>query len=273
MNPGVLSVQNSRVVFVAMALVAAVAGAVFLRRGSRQPVDPNAPEVPLRNPFSLTPDPRFIFASRSHDEALATLRYWVEHREGFVMVTGEVGTGKTTSLFRLIDNLEQRFEIAIFADQLRRGFHADARHARHVVGGIADQRLHLDDLFRRHAEFLDHLVAADALGLHTVEHRDARAHELHQILVRRDDRHIAADVDRSPRIRRDKIVRLVAIEFDARDVERSDCVANERKLRNEFFRRRRTFRPRDRPQSGRCCARDRVDRLRGHLQPRFFIEP
>lgn len=68
------------------------------------------------NPFSLTPDPRFIFASRSHDEALATLRYWVEHREGFVMVTGEVGTGKTTSLFRLIDNLEQRFEIAFLTN-------------------------------------------------------------------------------------------------------------------------------------------------------------
>lgn len=68
------------------------------------------------NPFSLTPDPRFIYPGRSHEEALATLRYWVEHREGFVMVTGEVGTGKTTALFRLIDSLEQRFEIAFITN-------------------------------------------------------------------------------------------------------------------------------------------------------------
>ena len=56
---------------------------------------------------------------------------------------------------------EQRFEIAVFVDQLRGGLDADARHARHVVGRIADQRLHVDHLLRRHAEFLDHLVAAD----------------------------------------------------------------------------------------------------------------
>ena len=45
----------------------------------------------------------------------------------------------------------------IFADQLRRGLDADAGHARHVVGGIAGQRLHVDHLVRRHAELLDHL--------------------------------------------------------------------------------------------------------------------
>ena len=52
---------------------------------------------------------------------------------------------------------QQLFEVAIFDDQLRRGLDADAGHARHVVGGIAGQRLHLDHLLRRHAEFLDHL--------------------------------------------------------------------------------------------------------------------
>ncbi|TPW14798.1 MAG: exeAgspA, partial [bacterium] len=68
------------------------------------------------NPFSLTPDPRFIFASRSHDEALAHLKYWLEHKEGFALVTGEVGTGKTTALFRLIDGLERRYEIAFLTN-------------------------------------------------------------------------------------------------------------------------------------------------------------
>lgn len=68
------------------------------------------------NPFSLTPDPRFIFPSRSHDEALAHLRYWLEHREGFALITGEVGTGKTTALFRMIDGLPRDYEIAFITN-------------------------------------------------------------------------------------------------------------------------------------------------------------
>ena len=82
---------------------------------------------------------------------------------------------------------QQRFEIAVFDDQLRRGLDADAGHARHVVGGIAGQRLHLDHLLRRHAEFLDHLRDADAAVLHGVVHGDPVGHELHQVLVGGDD--------------------------------------------------------------------------------------
>ena len=67
---------------------------------------------------------------------------------------------------------EQRFEVAVFADELRGGLDADARHAGHVVGRIADQRLHVDHLVRRHAEFLHHLGAMPiALVLHGVVHR------------------------------------------------------------------------------------------------------
>src|SRR5712691_12204287 len=48
-----------------------------------------------RNPFELTPDPSFLFGSERHNEALATLYYGVRRRKGFVVMTGEVGTGKT----------------------------------------------------------------------------------------------------------------------------------------------------------------------------------
>jgi general secretion pathway protein A len=49
-------------------------------------------------PFGLTPDPRYIFKTESHLEMLATVRYAIEHNKGLVVVTGEVGTGKTTTL-------------------------------------------------------------------------------------------------------------------------------------------------------------------------------
>ncbi len=48
-----------------------------------------------RNPFEITPDPSFLFPTRRHNEALASLYYGVRRHKGFVVMTGEVGTGKT----------------------------------------------------------------------------------------------------------------------------------------------------------------------------------
>src|SRR6202042_2871346 len=48
-----------------------------------------------RNPFEITPDPFFLFPTRRHNEALAALYYGVRRHKGFVVMTGEVGTGKT----------------------------------------------------------------------------------------------------------------------------------------------------------------------------------
>jgi general secretion pathway protein A len=48
-----------------------------------------------RNPFEITPDPRFFYPTPRHNEALASLVYGIQRRKGFVVVTGEVGTGKT----------------------------------------------------------------------------------------------------------------------------------------------------------------------------------
>ncbi len=47
-------------------------------------------------PFNLTPDPRFLYLSAKHSEAFAHLEFGLKQRGGFVAVTGEVGTGKTT---------------------------------------------------------------------------------------------------------------------------------------------------------------------------------
>lgn len=65
-----------------------------------------------RNPFDLTPDPAFLFSTRQHNEALATLYYGVRHHKGFVVVTGEVGTGKTLLLRCLLRQLKQSEDVA-----------------------------------------------------------------------------------------------------------------------------------------------------------------
>jgi len=57
-------------------------------------------------PFAVTPDPRFLYSSRSHREALAALVYGVKERRGFVRLVGEVGTGKTTLLRALLEGLD-----------------------------------------------------------------------------------------------------------------------------------------------------------------------
>lgn len=58
------------------------------------------------NPFNATPDPQFIFLSENHREALAQLVYGVQEKKGFIVLTGEVGTGKTTLIHYLLDKLD-----------------------------------------------------------------------------------------------------------------------------------------------------------------------
>ena len=59
-----------------------------------------------QNPFNMSPDPASLFRSAQHEEALASLIYGVQSRKGFIALTGEVGTGKTTMLECLRDFLD-----------------------------------------------------------------------------------------------------------------------------------------------------------------------
>ncbi|HSE88316.1 MAG TPA: AAA family ATPase [Candidatus Binatia bacterium] len=58
------------------------------------------------SPFSVTPDPSFFYSNPVYREAYANLRYGIEDKKGFIVITGEVGTGKTTLLRKLMHNLE-----------------------------------------------------------------------------------------------------------------------------------------------------------------------
>src|ERR671933_1632472 len=58
-------------------------------------------------PFALTPDPRFVYFTPSHTEAMANLHYGIESGKGLIVVTGEVGTGKTTILRWMMQRLDR----------------------------------------------------------------------------------------------------------------------------------------------------------------------
>ncbi|GMQ83385.1 MAG: ExeA family protein [Gammaproteobacteria bacterium] len=65
------------------------------------------------HPFSIAPDPRFLYMSQQHREALAHLLYGVGEGGGFVQLTGEVGTGKTTVCRCLLEQLPEHIDIAL----------------------------------------------------------------------------------------------------------------------------------------------------------------
>ncbi|MGA7080213.1 MAG: AAA family ATPase [Terriglobales bacterium] len=60
------------------------------------------------NPFNVNPDPRYLFLTRHTEEALACLTYGIQSRKGFVLLTGEVGTGKTTLINKLMEWLRMQ---------------------------------------------------------------------------------------------------------------------------------------------------------------------
>jgi putative secretion ATPase (PEP-CTERM system associated) len=69
-------------------------------------------------PFALSPDPDYLYPSRVHQEALSYLRYGIEGHAGFVVITGEIGSGKTTMLQSLLGRLDQGTSVARIVNTL-----------------------------------------------------------------------------------------------------------------------------------------------------------
>src|SRR3954469_16885890 len=59
-------------------------------------------------PFSLTPDPKYLYKSASHANAFELLQYAIRRREGFVVVTGDIGTGKTTLCRAILEQVDRK---------------------------------------------------------------------------------------------------------------------------------------------------------------------
>jgi type II secretory pathway predicted ATPase ExeA len=66
-----------------------------------------------QRPFTIAPNPQFLYAEGQYQEALAALEYGIIHRGGFVLLTGEVGTGKTTLCKHILDNIPSNTEVAL----------------------------------------------------------------------------------------------------------------------------------------------------------------
>lgn len=117
------------------------------------------------SPFALTPDPRFLFLSRRHQEALAHLLYGMGEKGGFVQLTGEVGTGKTTLCRSLLEQVPERVNAALILNPKQTAIElvasvCDELHVPYPRG--TDSLKVMIDLLNRH------LLESHAKGLRTV---------------------------------------------------------------------------------------------------------
>lgn len=109
-------------------------------------------------PFSIAPDPRYLYLSERHKEALAHLMYGVQGQGGFIVITGEVGTGKTTVSRCFIENVPEHVDIALIlnprlsARELLSSI-CDELEIAHPVGSSIKELVGLinDELLKAHA--------------------------------------------------------------------------------------------------------------------------
>ena len=171
------------------------------------------------------------------------------HRQGRVVaerhqrlrqprLIGEVD--QTLPPLRLLDGLgsgQQLVERAVLAQKLGRRLHPDPRHPRHVVRTVAGEGQAVLDQLGPHPEALLDLGRADHLALHRVPHADPVGHELHQVLVRGDDQHLAAQLPCPVDIGRNQVVRLEARHLHRRQAEGPRRVPDQLELRHQLRRR------------------------------------
>src|SRR3990172_1555906 len=62
----------------------------------------------VEKPFSLTPDPKYLYRSQSHANAFELLQFAIRRREGFVVITGDIGTGKTALCRALLEQIDRK---------------------------------------------------------------------------------------------------------------------------------------------------------------------
>src|SRR5688572_13930142 len=118
-------------------------------------------------PFALSPDPEYLYPSRVHQEALSYLRYGIEGHAGFVVITGEIGSGKTTMLQSLLGRLDRNTTVARIVNTM-----LDARELLEAIlldFGMDPTGLSKPVLLHRLAQFLVQQRQANRLTLLVID--------------------------------------------------------------------------------------------------------
>ncbi|SCZ55887.1 XrtA/PEP-CTERM system-associated ATPase [Thiohalomonas denitrificans] len=100
-------------------------------------------------PFSLSPDPNFYFASRGHQRVLSYLRYGIHQGEGFVVVTGEIGAGKTTLIKTLVNELSGDTDFVIGQIASTQLEASDLAESVALAFGVSNEGLSRSQIFNR----------------------------------------------------------------------------------------------------------------------------
>lgn len=116
------------------------------------------------NPFNINTDPRYLYLTRHTEEALSRLTYGIEARKGFILLTGEVGTGKTTLLNKLLESLHQQRVATAFVFNARLSESQFLDYMMSDFGIACRSRMKSQVLFKLHQWLLDRYQA----GEHTV---------------------------------------------------------------------------------------------------------
>ena len=118
------------------------------------------------NPFTSGHQSRFVYPSHEHQEALAHLRYGIENLEPFVLITGEVGTGKTTALFEAFAELQTRVSVALITNSaLTRDELVD------LIGKARADLLEPAGLYDDHGEVVPEVLAKHIADVFLIIHR------------------------------------------------------------------------------------------------------
>jgi len=116
-----------------------------------------------KKPFSLVPDPSFLYLSEQHKKALSTLQYGLVSQAGFTVVTGEVGTGKTTLVRSMLDKIKDQCDVGMITNT-----HSEFGDLLTWILAAFDLQSNTDNKASRYKVFVDFIEEKSRAGTRVV---------------------------------------------------------------------------------------------------------